>query len=258
MKKQIQLNIATVSLIFAFLLLTVSCTPPMPTSPTLAARASMLFSDEFDGSKLDLTKWDVYRGVPVVSGGWLTLSGAEVQSKPKFSGGILQGVIQSSDWKMQSEFTDSSFGFEIWEGADGKCHYGVVFKASGQLGLLRSQPNAENKCAGQSAGIPGRNPDDPLHQDFFAIPNWNTMIGAGAVAFTLTWSTDVTLEVSGGLSSGRVYVDSSPALPTVPLKIRLYAHTFISPTLTETYMLDFVRLYPNQELGAEDLIFIKR
>jgi len=121
----------------------------------------------------------------------------------------------------------------------------VVFKANGQLGLLRSQPNPENKCAGQSIGIPKRDPDDPLYQDFLAIPNWNTITATGTVAFTLTWSTGVTLEVSGGLSNQRVYTDTSPAIPTVPLKIRLYAHTFVSPTVTETYRLDYVRSHPN-------------
>jgi hypothetical protein len=215
------------------------------TAAVRATRVPVLFGDDFNVNELDRAKWDAYKGVPIVSSGWLTLSGAEIQSKPEFSGGILQGIIQSPDWKPQGEFTDSSFGYEIWAGADGKCHYGVVFKASGQLGLLRSQPDMENKCAGQSAGIPGRDPDDPLYQDFLAIPNWNAIKATGTVAFTLTWSTGVTLEVSGGLSNGRVYTDASPAIPAVPLKIRLYAHTYASLAVTDTYRLDYVRLYPD-------------
>jgi hypothetical protein len=201
-----------------------------------------VFGDEFDGEELDLSRWDVYKGTPTVSNGWLTLpggnTGADIQSEPSFSCGILQGVIQSSDWKLTNGSTDSSFGLEIWEGADGKCHHGVVFKANGHLGLLRSKPNAENKCAGQSAGIPGRHPDDPYYQDYFVIQSWDAIRATGTITFTLTWSKSVTLEVNGGQSSGQVYTDTSPAIPTVPLKIRLYAQP------TETYKIDYIRLYP--------------
>jgi hypothetical protein len=212
---------------------------PMTTSLMLTTQARILFSNEFDGNQLDLSKWDVYTGSPTVSGGWLTLHGADIQSKPRFSCGILQGIIQSSDWKQPDEFTDSSFGFEIWEGVDGKCHYGVVFKANGHLGLLRSKPNAENKCSDQSAGIPGRDdPDDPYYQDYLTIPNWSAITAAGTVTFTLRWCKSVTLDVSGSQSSGQVYTDTSPAIPTVPLKIRLYAQP------TETYKIDYIRLYP--------------
>ena len=210
---------------------------PTTTSLMLTPQAPVLFSDEFDGNGLDLSRWEVYTGTPTVSGGWLTLPGAEIQSKREFVCGTLQGVIQSSDWKPHDEFTDSSFGFEIWEGADGKCHHGVVFKANGHLGLLRSKPDAENKCKGQSEGIPGRDADDPYYQDYLAIPNWNAIAATGTVTFTLTWSKSVTLEVSDGQSNGQVYTDTSPAIPTVPLKIRLYA------TPTETYNIDYIRLY---------------
>lgn len=62
----------------------------------------------------------------------------------------------------------------------------MVFKANGHLGLLRSKPNAENRCAGQSAGIPGRDdPDDPYYQDYLAIPNWSAITAAGIMTFTL-------------------------------------------------------------------------
>ena len=70
----------------------------------------------------------------------------------KFSSGILRGVIQSSDWKSQDiTTTDSSIDLELWEGVEGKCHYGVVFVTNGHLGLLRSKPDANNDCANQSA-----------------------------------------------------------------------------------------------------------
>jgi hypothetical protein len=209
------------------------------TTATLASPGQIpLFADEFDGTALDRLKWDVYAGTPSVSDGWLTLPGADIQSIPAFSCGTLQGVIRSTDWKPYEEFTDSSFGFEVWEGADGRCHQGVVLKASGQLGLLSSRPDSQGNCAGQSAGIPGRHPDDPYYQDYAAIPSWAAISAAGTVTFTLTWSEGVTLELSGGQASGQVHIDTSPAIPGVPLKIRLYA------VPAETYEIDFVRLYP--------------
>lgn len=214
-----------------------------PTSLIFTAQAPILFNDKFDGTKLVTSTWDVFTGTPSVSGGWLTLPGAEIQSKPTFSCGILQGVIQSSDWKAQNDFTDSSFGFEIWEGPNGVCHHGVVFKANGHLGLLRSEPVTNSSCISQSVGIPGHQPNDPKYQDFLAIPNWNMITATGTVAFTLTWSKSVTLEASGGQSNGQVYTDTSLAIPTVPLKIRLYAHTFTETGISETFKLDYIRLY---------------
>jgi hypothetical protein len=207
------------------------------TSLMLSTQPTLVFSDEFGSNELDLSKWDVYTGIPTVSGGWLTLPGAEIQSKREFICGTLQGVIRSTDWKPHDEFTDSSFGLEIWKGTDGTCHHGVVFKANGHLGLLRSELVTNSTCVSQSVGIPGHQPNDPKYQDFLAIPNWNAITATGTVTFTLTWSKSVTLEVSGGQSSGQVYTDTSDAIPTVSLKIRLYA------TPTETYQIDYVRFY---------------
>jgi hypothetical protein len=213
---------------------TMSATAPL----AFAGQAPPLFYDKFDDIELDRLKWDVYGGTPIVESGWLLLPSADIQSIPTFSCGTLQGVIRSSDWQPNGAFTDSSFGFEIWEGADGKCHHGVVLKGSGQLGLLHSKPDAEGNCAGQSEAIPGRHPDDPYYQDYRAIPSWETIRAAGTVTFTLDWSEGVTLEVSGGPSSGRVHMETSPAIPGVPLKIRLYAEP------AETYAIDSIRLYP--------------
>jgi hypothetical protein len=202
---------------------------------------SALFSDTFniDG---DLSKWDVYGGAPIVSSGWLTLTAAEVQSKTRFSSGILKGVIRSSNWKPQNEFTDSSVGLERWDGQYGNCHYGVVFKANGYLGLLRSKPDVNNDCANQSAGIPGRLPADPYYQDYIAIPNWSAITTIGTVNFTLTWSKAVTLEVSNQpmTMTSLVYTDTSLAIPPhdIPLDIRLYSHW-----ITESLSLDHIDLY---------------
>lgn len=183
------------------------------------------FSDEFDGDGLDRGKWDVFEGNPVANGGWLTLSGANIQSKSVFGSGILQGVIQSSDWKPQNQFTDSSFGFEIWTGSNNQCHYGILFKASGHLAVLSPQPGIDGNCSG-----------DPLYQAYPPVSNWDTIRAGSTVSFTLSWLPDsVTLKVSGNGQEGQAsYIGQ--AIPTVPLKIRLYSQT------NETYKIDYVRL----------------
>lgn len=209
----------------------------------------ILFSDTFDGNTLDPTKWVTETGAPIVGNGWLTLTAASIRNQTNFSFGILRGVIQSSDWKPQdvstTTTTDSSFGLEIWEGADGMCHYGVVFIAGGQLGLLRSKPDENNICANQSVSIPNRLPSDPYYQDYLAIPNWNTITMASRVIFTLTWSHGVTLEVSNGQDTGQVYTDTSLAIPNVPLNIRLN-----SKFITETFGIDYI------QLGAEYGVYL--
>jgi len=140
---------------------------------------------------------------------------------------ILQGAIQSSDWKSQNQCTDSSFGFEIWTGANGQCHYGATFKANGHLGVLSPQPDANNNCFG-----------DPQHQAYPLISNWDAVRATGTVYFILMWSPSrVTLYVNdGGPNSGQASY-TGLAVPTVPLKIRLYADT------GETYSIDYTRLY---------------
>lgn len=184
----------------------------------------VLFNDEFGGSELDRDKWDVFEGNPT-GGGWLTLSGANIQSKPLFGGGILQGIIQSSDWKPLNQFTDSSFGFEIWTGSNNECHYGIVFKSSGHLAVLRPLPDADGKCSG-----------DPLFQAYPPVSNWDTIRTGNTVSFTLSWCSDsVTLKVSGNGQEGQASY-TGQALPNVPLKIRLYAQA------AEEYKIDYVRL----------------
>lgn len=236
----------TLSLLLAVLLLVITIrsfdvlatqnsagkTPPSlvsiatPCSALAAGGCSpVLFSDEFDGIDLDPNKWSTIAGTLVVSGGWLTLSGADIQSKPVFHSGVLQGVIDSSDWTSQSQFTDSSFGFEIWTGSNGKCHYGVLFKASGHLAVLSPQPDADGNCFG-----------DPLYQAYPPLSNWDAVWASGTVSFTLRWCSDsITLTVSGNGQEGQASY-TGPAVPTVPLKIRLYAQPL------ETHRIDYVRL----------------
>ncbi len=156
------------SLIFLFLELLLLLFAP---GTTWAAAPGTCLSDEFDGSTLDLTKWDVFKGHPTVSAGQLILTAepgtrADIQSKTVCQYGILHAVITSSNWKSQTSTTDASFGFEFF---DGNCHYGVILVANGILGFLRSEPDSNNDCSTQSVGIPGRLPSDPKFQE--SIPS---------------------------------------------------------------------------------------
>lgn len=192
----------------------------------------LLFSDEFLGSKLDQTKWDAVKGSPVVDAGKLILSGGDtrtdIQSKDpnRFQYGVLEVAVESSDWKSWEQKTDSSFGFEIWTGVDEKCHQGVIMIANGHLGVLRSQPDENNKCEGQ----------DPTYQEFPRILNWDAVRENGTVYLTLTWSPGVvTLFVSNGDAFGQA--SCLGQMPTGQLKVRLNAD------VGETYRVDSVRVY---------------
>lgn len=189
----------------------------------VSAQSYVSFNDNFDGNALDLSKWIVFGGNPVVNGGWLALSEANVQSKPVFSGGILQGVIRSSDWKPQrGQFTDSSFGLEMW---NAECHYGILFKPSGHLAVLSPQPDADGNCSG-----------DPSYQAYPPIPDWETIRAGETVSFTISWRPgSVTLKVNGNGREGEASYSGS-AVPNVPLKVRLYAQT------GETFGIDYLRL----------------
>jgi hypothetical protein len=86
-------------------------------------------------------------------------------------------VITSADWQPQTLGTDSSFGFENFAGANGRCHYGVILMANGHLGLLRAQPDADGNCSG-----------DPVDQAHIPISNWDAVRAGGTVHITLTWA----------------------------------------------------------------------
>jgi len=201
--------------------------------PTLTPRAFLpivmgkwppvlLLSDEFDGNGLDLTKWDLITGTVSVANGKLIFSDAEIQSKALFQHGILEVAIESSDWKPQDQFTDSSFGFEGWYG---ECHYGTVFKANGHLGVLQ-----KSNC-----------PD--LNEEYPPIPNWNDRIQVIPTVFylTLTWSpSGVTLFLSDGSSYTEVITGT--LVPTVPLNIRLNSY-WDEPHPVENYIIDYIKVY---------------
>lgn len=213
----------------SFLVLVISLLFLFTPSKITQATALSTWSDEFNGTRIDSTKWIVISGDPRIANGKLTLTGglntlAEVQSLKKFGYSVLRMVITSSSWKPQSATTDSSFGFEIWQGANGACHYSVILKANGHLGLLRPQPDANGKCFG-----------DPKFQAHIPITNWESIRAGKTIRLTLTWAPNrVTLRVSSTNSGSAVYVGT--AEPTNQLKIRLNADK------AETYKVDYVRV----------------
>ncbi len=195
------------------------------------AQSGRGFGDEFNGNQLDPAKWEVFKGAPTVTGGALTLNGgstrADVQSKQSFLYGALTIALDSASWKPQSGDTDSSFGVEIFTGANGQCHYSAILKANGHLGLLRPEPDASAACSG-----------DPRFQDHPQISNWDTIRAGGRVVMTLIWTPGgVTLRISDGsnLNGFAVSTPSREATPNVAMRIRLNAD------LNETYCVDYVR-----------------
>jgi uncharacterized protein (TIGR03437 family) len=196
------------------------------------AQSGRGFSDEFNGTQHDATKWDVFHLPPNLAEGKLILAGSadkrsEIQSKQSFANGVLTIAIESSNWKPQSGNTDASFGVEIFGGENGQCHYSAVLKANGHLGLLRPVPDANNNCAG-----------DPANQEHPAIPNWDTLRAGGRIVMMLLWSADkVVLRISDGDKGNSVVMSmtNSTAVPNVAMRIRLNAD------FNETYRVDYVR-----------------
>jgi mannan endo-1,4-beta-mannosidase len=183
------------------------------------------------GNQLDAAKWEVFKGAPTVADGKLTLNGgaarAEIQSKRSFLYGAVTIALESANFKPQSGDTDSSFGVEIFTGANGGCHYSAVLKANGHLGLLRPQPDAANNCTG-----------DPLNQEHLRIPNWDAIRAGGRVVMMLIWTPGgVTLRVSDGNVGNSVVMSASDgkAVPNVAMRVRLNAD------VNEVYRVDTVR-----------------
>jgi hypothetical protein len=203
-------------------------------SNTQAATAVPTLVEEFNGTSLDFSKWVKVHGNPTVANGKLTLAGganttAEIQSIKRFGYGVLQMVISSSSWKPQSGQTDSSFGFEFWQGANGNCHYGVILVANGHLGLLRQKPDANGNCFGD--------PKPDMEQVYEKINNWDTILTGKTLRLTLTWAPkSVTLHVSSaGVNEGVAFYTGAVE-PVNKLEIRLNADK------GETYRIDYVRV----------------
>ncbi|MBN1680850.1 MAG: hypothetical protein JW966_11205 [Anaerolineae bacterium] len=204
-----------------------------------APRSLGFFVDEFDGSVLATSRWIIIKGTPILGGGWLALADdTDIQSVPAvFTGGMLRGVIRSSDWKPHGTFTDTSVGFEIWSGGNGKCHSGVVFKPSGHLGILRPQPDEDGNCD-----------EDPENQAYTTISNWDEIrAGDGAIWFELSWRPDlVSLEVRGNEQVGEASL-TGDAIPQDSLRIRLY----VQPG--ESFEFDYIQFVSFAALASPQL-----
>ncbi|MGH9840229.1 MAG: cellulase family glycosylhydrolase [Blastocatellia bacterium] len=203
----------------------------LATVGSVNAQSGRGFGDEFNGNQLDRAKWDVFKGSPTVADGRLTLNvgatRADIQSRQSFLYGALTIALDSAQWKPQSGNTDSSFGVEIFTGANGGCHFSAVLKANGHLGLLRPEPDAANNCSG-----------DPRNQEHLPIPNWDALRAGGRIVMLLVWSPGgVTLRVSDGNTGNGLIVSmpNSKAVSNVAMRIRLNAD------VNETYRVDYVR-----------------
>jgi hypothetical protein len=164
----------------------------------------------------------------------LVLDGAEVQSDGHFQHGVLECALESDHWVPHSTFTDSSFGFEVWTGPKGTCHSGVLFKPSGHLGLLDAKPDEYGNCFGDP--VPGE------EQAYVEVSNWDAIRASPRIEFTLTWAPDsVTLKVSDGGSQQGEAVYNGPVIPSRPMRVRLYAHTFEGGR-ADAFKVDYVRL----------------
>ncbi len=216
----------------------------IPNSPSASAieiqcPSGTIFCDDFNLAgprRPDSVKWNFGRGV-IQNGGVLWLGGgADIQSKTQFLYRVLVVKVFSLDWQpADSQADDSSIGWEIWTGPNGNCHYGIVLKPNGNLGLLRSNPDpATGDCANQSPN------GDPFWQEYRQVPNWDNVRKSGTVILQLAWWRDhVTMSVSDlkGNNKGEVSY-SGIALPTLPLLVRLNA---APGTL---YNFDYVRVNP--------------
>ena len=117
----------------------------------------------------------------------------------------------TQNWQLKNKAGDTSFGFEKWYT---NCHSAVVVTSDGQLGLIR--PDVGANCS-------LTNP--PTVECYQSITDWNTLRTAPR-EFTILWTTTgVTLSVDGvprASSAGCI----TPAIPQVPLHVRLNANVF--------------------------------
>lgn len=186
-------------------------------------------SDQFNAPGLDATKWSVVKGKPAVQRGRLVLSGSgtteEVQSRRSFRYGVLRMSVDSVSWKDQQRSTDSSFGFEIW---NGRCHSAVVLIANGHLGVLRAKAHAGGACSG-----------DPRLQSYAQITNWAMLHAAHRpLEVVLSWRPGrVTLRITtaDGSTTGVASYTGS-AEPQTALRVRLNADR------GESYRIEYVKL----------------
>jgi hypothetical protein len=201
---------------------------PLTPSPRveLAGRVQELFRDGWNGRAIDPAAWTVVHGTPYLLDCGVVLtttrspgvpSKTELRSRRSFAPTSMLVIgATTQNWRGENKAGDTSFGFEGWEE---NCHYAVIVTSDGQLALIRPAEGAN--CS---------QPDPPTRECYRPIQDWDTLRTAQR-EFAILWTaTSVTLTVDGGLSAA--WHDqanagcATPAIPQVPLPIRLNANVF--------------------------------
>jgi hypothetical protein len=163
-------------------------------------------------------RWQTMAGSAVVDQGRLVLAGeyslgAEMQHVAGHGFGVLSLAVRSAHWKPQDGSTDSSFGFEVWEGQDGRCHSGIVLTGNGHLGILRAQPDAAGRCHG-----------DPQVQVYVPVSNWESLRREALLRIRLEWTPQrIRLVAEGQGAQGEALAPAQPFAASQQFRLRLNA-----------------------------------
>lgn len=198
---------------------------PCPSAPTpsvkLEGRVQKLFRDDFNGRAIDSTKWDTVHGAPYLFNCSAVLTTTRIPSAPiktelrshRFFEPNSMLVIRATteNWQGENKEGDTSFGFEGWYT---NCHNAVIVTSDGQLGLIRPED-----------GVDCSQSDPPLRQCYRPIQDRPTL-RTGPHEFAILWtSTSVTLTIDGTPAATSTEC-ITPAIPQVPLPVRLNANVF--------------------------------
>jgi hypothetical protein len=198
-----------------------TCPSTPPPSVQLEGKTGKLQRDDFNGRAIDSTQWDIVTGTPYLFNCGVVLtttrtpgvpSKTELRSRRLFEPGSMLVIrAATQNWRLESKAGDTSLGFEKWYT---NCHNAVALTSDGQLGLIR--PDVGANCS-------LTNP--PTAECYQSIPDWNTL-RTEPHEFAILWTTmGVTLSVDGvprASSAGCI----TPAIPQVPLHVRLNANVF--------------------------------
>lgn len=183
-----------------------------------AAAAALLLVDNFERRVLDRRQCVIVGGQPFIADGRLVLAGSnragtDVQSVGEYGFGSLAMVVRSAHWKPQDQTTDSSFGLEMWEERNGRCHNAVVMTGNGHLAVLRARPDAAGNCQG-----------DPGLQVYRPVSNWDGLRGKAVLRLDFDWTPDaIRLRVQADGAQGEAALESQPFETRQRFRLRLNA-----------------------------------
>jgi hypothetical protein len=182
----------------------------------VAAFAAPGLVDEFASRALDCDRWTVIKGQPRIADGCLILassngSATDIQSTETYGAGTLDIAIRSEHWRAQDRFTDSSFGLEIWEGRNGRCHSGIVMNGNGHLAVMRAKPEPTGICQG-----------DPDFQVYKRLSDWDRLRLQKSLQLTIEWSPEaVRLRARADGIEGHAVVATRAFGPLQRFRLRL-------------------------------------